>query len=59
MDKAKRVSKEWGDKPCNHPEERIDSETIQVTKTEDYNCRQCGRSFMSLKEVERARKNPN
>ena len=45
---TERLAKEWGNKPCNHPniekETWIDSEGIAVHNG-DYVCTQCGQTF--------------
>lgn len=46
--KAEKLRKEWGDKPCLHPnfevETHLDSEYVAV-KTGDYVCTCCGQDF--------------
>ena len=37
---AKRLQKEWGDKPCHHP--AWGNECYLATTTGDYVCLQCG-----------------
>ncbi len=38
--KARALTKNWGDKPCNHPS--IDKEYDAGSSTGDYICTQCG-----------------
>jgi hypothetical protein len=59
MDKARRLRETWGNRPCSHPQECIEGETIQGTTTGDLICTQCGEVFLSAREVKRAQKNPN
>ncbi|MBI5075670.1 MAG: hypothetical protein HZB62_10980 [Nitrospirae bacterium] len=43
MDKAQKIRKAWGNKPCPHP--TFDKEYCLGSDTGDYICIQCGRSF--------------
>lgn len=41
MSKAARLRREWGDKPCDHPQ--IEKEYYLGSDTGDYVCIRCGR----------------
>ena len=41
--KARELRKEWGDKPCDHPD--VDKEYYLGAQTGDYVCTQCGKEF--------------
>ena len=43
FDKAEQIEKEWGDKPCSHP--NIEKEYSPFGHTGDYRCTQCGKTF--------------
>lgn len=42
MNEAMQVSKEWGNKPCDHPS--VEKEYHLGTQTGDYVCTQCGQT---------------
>ncbi|MFT6420957.1 MAG: hypothetical protein ACJA0O_001489 [Porticoccus sp.] len=43
LEEAKALRESWGDKPCNHPS--FADEYMFGSKTGDFVCEQCGRSF--------------
>ena len=43
FEEANRIEKEWGDKPCSHP--NITKEYNRSSQTGDYRCTQCGATF--------------
>ena len=43
FDKAERIEKEYGNKPCSHP--NIEKEYGPFGHTGDYRCTQCGATF--------------
>lgn len=65
IDEAKKLRKEWGSKPCDHPHFEKEcypatAETGYVpTKTGDWICTQCGEDFTKEEKeaIEEARKN--
>lgn len=42
LKRALELKKEWGDKPCDHPQ--LVKEYFQGAQTGDYVCTQCGQS---------------
>ena len=56
IDDAKRLRREWGDKPCGHP--YAQKEYDRGAQTGDWICTQCGAVFDSREEWESKRKNP-
>ena len=50
-DEAQKLSREWGDKPCSHPE--YDKEYYLGANTGDYVCTTCGR-YLSEEERKKA-----
>ena len=42
-EKANEIEKNWGDKPCTHP--NITKEYYFSAQTGDYRCTQCGATF--------------
>ena len=55
--KALELRKEWGDKPCDHP--NFVKEYDLGAQTGDYVCTQCGRTFTrsEVEEIESSRNN--
>lgn len=65
IDEAEKLRKEWGNKPCEHPNfekeyypATKESGNVQ-TKTGDWVCTQCGEDFTDEEKraIEEARKN--
>ncbi|MCL2404511.1 MAG: hypothetical protein FWC92_03070 [Defluviitaleaceae bacterium] len=52
-DEACRLRKEWGDKPCSHP--NTEREYFLGASTGDFVCTSCGESFNNH-ELQRVRK---
>ena len=48
MDKIEELRKEWGTKPCDHP--NVEKEYYLGAQTGDYACTQCGRTKSSKQE---------
>ena len=55
IDEAKKLQREWGDKPCGHP--NVQKEYARGAQTGDFVCIQCGAIFDSLEEWEGLRQN--
>lgn len=51
MDEASERRKEWGDKPCDHPQ--VVKEYFLGTNTGDFVCTQCGKSASSREYLEK------
>lgn len=52
-----RLRKQWGSKPCNHPD--IASEFYLGTRTGEYLCTTCGKEFSSRAEWEKEQNRSN
>lgn len=51
LERAQELRKEWGDKPCDHPQ--IVKEYYRGMQTGDYTCTQCGAAGWGKHWVER------
>lgn len=53
-DRAKDISDNWGNKPCDHP--NIEKEYYLGSQTGDFICSQCGKVFSNREQWELERR---